>query len=271
MSNVNGESGVTPTESQTTGTVENLSRGSREAPETSAAHATDRSEKSRCRTSDMHVSGESDSFIVPQKPANNGSGSLSAESVEGRRLTEENARQSLLDRTQSRSSDETSSDIRSRGLLGVRVAAQIDKKQKFTNLLCHITIDLLRVSFFDLKKHAAAGVDGETWRDYALNYEQQIVDLHGRIHRGSYRAKPSLRTYIPKPDGRKRPLGIAALEDKIVQQVVRTILECIYEQEFLGFSYGFRPGRSCHQALDALSVGIRFIRLFGGISKCLTA
>ena len=102
MSNVNGESGVTPTEPETTGTVGNFPHGSRETPETSAAHATDRSEKARCRTSDMHVSGESDSFIVPQKPANNGSGSLSAESVEGRRLTEENARQSLLDRTQSR-------------------------------------------------------------------------------------------------------------------------------------------------------------------------
>ena len=257
MSNVNGESGVTPTESETTRTVENLSRGSRETPAISVSSMeADRSEKARGLKSDMHVAGESDSSIVPEKPANKDSLPLSAERVEGRGLTEENTGQSLLDRTQSRNSDEQSLETRSRGLLGVRAAAQNDKKQRFTNLLCHITIDLLRASFFDLKKQAAAGVDGETWRDYEMNYEQRIADLHGRIHRGSYRAKPSLRTYIPKPDGRKRPLGIAALEDKIVQQAARTILECIYEQDFLGFSYGFRPGRGCHQALDALSVGI---------------
>ena len=107
-----------------------------------------------------------------------------------------------------------------------------------------------------MKKQAAPGVDGETWRDYAVDFERRIDDLHGRIHRGAYRAKPSKRTYIPKPDGRMRPLGIAALEDKIVQQAVRTVLECIYEQDFLGFSYGFRPGRSQHRALDALYVGI---------------
>ncbi len=149
-----------------------------------------------------------------------GPGALLAEWVEGRGLTEENTGQSLLERTQSRTADEKSPEARSRGMLGVRAAAQNDKTQKFTNLLCHITIDLLRASFFDLKRQAAAGVDGETWRDYEMDCEQRIVDLHGRIHRGSYRAKPSLRTYIPKPDGRKRPLGIPALEDKIVQQAV---------------------------------------------------
>jgi group II intron reverse transcriptase/maturase len=145
---------------------------------------------------------------------------------------------------------------RSRGLSGVRAAAQKDRKQKFTALTHHLTPELLRASFFDLKKHAAAGVDAQTWQDYATDFERRIDDLHGRIHRGAYRAKPSRRTYIPKGDGKQRPLGIAALEDKIVQQATRTVLECIYEQDFLGFSYGFRPQRSPHRALDALHVGI---------------
>ncbi|MGI8980411.1 MAG: reverse transcriptase domain-containing protein, partial [Pirellulaceae bacterium] len=141
-------------------------------------------------------------------------------------------------------------------MLGVREAAQKDKKLKFTSLLHHLTPELLRASFFDLKKQAAPGVDDETWHDYARDFERRIDDLHGRIHRGAYRAKPSKRTYIPKADGKMRPLGIAALEDKIVQQAARTVLECIYEQDFLGFSYGFRPGRSPHRALDALYVGV---------------
>jgi hypothetical protein len=138
--------------------------------------------------------------------------------MEGRGLTKENIEQSLLDRTQSRSSDGTPFVPRSRGLLGVRDAAQKDKKLTFTSVLHHITPELLRASFFALKKHAAPGIDGETWRDYAVELEQRIDDLHGRTHRGAYRAKPSKRRYIPRPDGRMRPLGIAALEDKIVQQ-----------------------------------------------------
>jgi len=141
-------------------------------------------------------------------------------------------------------------------LLGVRTAAQQDKKLRFTNLLHHLTPELLRASFFELKKQAAPGVDEQTWHDYAVDFERRIDDLYTRIHRGAYRAKPSKRTYIPKPDGQMRPLGIAALEDKIVQQATRTALECIYEQDFLGFSYGFRPGRSPHHALDALYEGI---------------
>jgi group II intron reverse transcriptase/maturase len=204
----------------------------------------------------MDVIGESDSFIVPEKPANKGGVPQPAELVEGRELTKENAEQSLLDRTQSRKVDGTPFEARSRGLLGVREAARMGRKQKFTSLMHHITPDLLRASFFELKKQAAPGIDGERWGDYAIEFEQRIEDLHERIHRGAYRAKPSKRTYIPKPDGRMRPLGIAALEDKIVQQAARTVLECIYEQDFLGFSYGFRPGRSSHQALDALFVGI---------------
>lgn len=259
MSNVNGEFDDTPTESETTGTVGNFSHGSRETPAPSASPMeADRSEKARGHKPDMHGAGESDSPIVPRKPANKGGVPPPAESAEGRGLTEENTGQSLLDRTQSRNSDPGSPGFvpRSRGLLGVREAAQKDRKLRFTSLLHHLTPELLRASFFDLKKHAAPGVDDETWHDYARDFEQRIDDLHGRIHRGAYRAKPSKRTYIPKADGKLRPLGIAALEDKIVQQAARTVLECIYEQDFLGFSYGFRPGRSQHRALDALYVGI---------------
>jgi group II intron reverse transcriptase/maturase len=216
----------------------------------------DRSEKARGHNLDMHVTGESHSSIVPKKPANKGRGPQPAELVEGRGLTKENTEQSLLDRTQSRESDGKPFEARSRGLLGVRQAARKDKKQKFTSLVHHITGELLRASFFELKKQAAPGIDGETWRDYAMECERRINDLHGRIHRGAYRAKPSKRSYIPKLDGGMRSLGIAALEDKIVQQAARTVLECIYEQDFLGFSYGYRPGRGSHHALDALFVGI---------------
>ena len=257
MSNASGEFDVTPTESETTSTAGNFPHGSREIPAASVAPmAADRSAKARCQAADMHVAGKSDSSIVPGKPANNGGVPAPAESAEGRGLTKENTEQSLLARTQSRNSNGIPFVPRSRGLLGVREAARRDKKLRFTSLLHHITPELLRASFFELKKKAAPGIDGQTWRDYAEDFERRIDDLHGRIHRGAYRAKPSKRSYIPKPDGRMRPLGIAALEDKIVQQAARTVLECIYEQDFLGFSYGFRPGRSQHRALDALFVGI---------------
>jgi len=251
-----GESDVTPTESETTGTVGNFPHGSRETPETSVfSMEADRSEKARGHNSDMDVTGESHSSIVPKKPVNKGRVPRPAELVEGRELTKENTEQLLLDRTQSRETDGKPFVARSRGLLGVRQAARKDRRLKFTSLLHHITEELLRVSFFELKKQAAPGIDGETWQEYAIDVERRIKDLHGRIHRGAYRAKPSKRSYIPKVDGGMRPLGIAALEDKIVQQAARTVLECIYEQDFLGFSYGYRPGRGCHQALDALFVG----------------
>jgi group II intron reverse transcriptase/maturase len=123
-------------------------------------------------------------------------------------------------------------------------------------LLHHVTVDLLRVSYTSLKRQAAPGVDGVTWQQYGEGLEERLADLHDRVHRGAYRAQPSRRTYIDKADGRKRPLGIAALEDKVVQQAVGTVLSQIYEEDFLGFSYGFRPGRSQHNALDALSVGL---------------
>jgi len=136
------------------------------------------------------------------------------------------------------------------------VAAR-QKDAKFTALLHHVTIDRLRAAFLSIKRKAAAGVDGVTWQHYATDLESNLQDLHARVHRGAYRAKPSRRVYIPKADGRQRPLGIAALEDKIVQRAVIEVLNAIYEVDFLGFSYGFRPGRNQHQALDALAVGIQ--------------
>lgn len=257
MSHDKGELDITPTGSQNTGTVGYFSHGSREIPGTSVASmATDRSAKARCHTADVHVSGKSDSVIVPEKQANKTGHPTVAESVEGRTLTKENAGQLLPDRTQSLTTSAEALRPGSRGLPGLRARAQKDKKEKFTNLFSHLTVDLLRASFFALKKTAASGVDEQTWHGYAEGFEQRIIDLHGRIHRGAYRALPSKRTYIPKGDGTMRKLGIAALEDKIVQQAACTVLACIYEQEFMGFSYGFRPERSQHRALDALSVGI---------------
>ena len=145
----------------------------------------------------------------------------------------------------------------SQGLAGVRKAAKERKQERFTTLLHHLTTGLLRHSYYALKRNAAPGVDGVRWQEYEEGLENRLSDLKDRIHRGAYRAQPSRRVYIPKADGRERPLGIAALEDKIVQQAVVTILNEIYEVDFQGFSYGFRPGRGPHQALDALNVGIQ--------------
>ena len=149
----------------------------------------------------------------------------------------------------------------SQGLDGVRQAARKRKQERFTALLHHLSVGLLRESFYALKRQASPGVDGVTWQEYETGLEDRLVDLHNRVHRGAYRAQPSRRVYIPKADGRQRPLGIAALEDKIVQQAVVTILNQIYEVDFKGFSYGFRPGRSPHQALDALTAGIQWKRV----------
>jgi len=172
-----------------------------------------------------------------------------AENEEGRPLIKENTLQPYTRPTQSGASV-------SQGLAGVRKAARARKEMKFTALLHHLTVDLLRESFYALKRNAAPGVDGTRWQEYATGLESRLVDLHNRVHRGAYQVKPSRRVYIEKSDGRQRPLGVAALEDKIVQQAVATILNQIYEEDFLGFSYGFRPGRSQHQALDALSVAL---------------
>jgi len=199
----------------------------------------------------MNASRKSDEPVVPTTLANKDAADASAEPVEERGSTERNAEQAASRRTPSREKRE------SRGLTGVREAARKDSTLKFTALLHHVSVDCLTEAFYDLKKTAAVGVDGVTWAEYERNVEDNIADLHGRVHRGAYRAKPSLRQWIPKPDGRQRPLGIASLEDKIVQQAVAWVLQSIYEQDFLGFSYGFRPGRSQHKALDALSVAIR--------------
>ncbi len=143
----------------------------------------------------------------------------------------------------------------------MREVARRDKRARFTALLHHVTVARLREGFFALKRDAAPGVDGVTWQEYREGLEERLVDLHARVHRDSYRARPSRRTYISKPDGRERPLGIALLEDKIVQRAVGEVLSAIYEEDFLGFSYGFRPGRSQHDALDALWVGLMHQRV----------
>ena len=200
------------------------------------------------RTAHVHVFEESDSGIVPMNHSNK-SGKPPAESEEGRPLIKENTHQSSTHSTQSETRV-------SQGLAGVRRAARERKEMKFTALLHHLTVALLRDSFYALKRKAAPGVDGVTWQEYETGLDDRLADLHSRVHRGAYRAQPSRRVYIPKPDGRQRPLGVAALEDKIVQQAVVTILNQIYEEDFRGFSYGFRPRRSQHQALDALYVAI---------------
>jgi len=159
-------------------------------------------------------------------------------------------------RTQTRESTYIEPKSVSQGLKRVREAARWDASLRFTNLLHHITEQLLREAYEALNPKAAPGVDEVTWAEYGEGLENRLKDLHGRVHRGSYKAQPSLRTYIPKTDGRMRPIGIASLEDKIVQQAVVWVLQAIYEEDFLGFSYGFRPGRSQHNALDAVWVAI---------------
>ena len=139
----------------------------------------------------------------------------------------------------------------------VRRVAKQDKDARFTALLHHVDVDRLREAFWALNPKAATGVDGVTWQDYGEDLEANLRDLHARVHRGAYRARPSRRVYIPKADGRQRPLGVAALEDKVLQRAVVEVLNGIYEEDFLGFSHGFRPGRSPHHALDALATGIR--------------
>lgn len=203
----------------------------------------------------MNARRKSDESIVPRRPANNDAAEASAESAEGRDSPKRNADQGHLPRTQSRTLSKSS------GLGGVREAARRNKNMKFTALLHHIDYDCLREAFMNLKRNAATGVDGVTWNAYAQNLEDNLDDLLGRIHRGAYRPKPVRRSRIPKPDGRERLLGITALEDKIVQQAVRWVLEAIYEQDFRGFSYGFRRRRSQQHALDALYVGLTSKRM----------
>jgi group II intron reverse transcriptase/maturase len=182
------------------------------------------------------------------KPTNK-AGQPDAEPAEPRAGAEENVGRQRTPRAQNR-------ERVTQALDRVRQAARQRKEERFTALLHHVNPDSLRAAFFALRRDAAAGVDGMTWGEYEAELEPRLADLHGRVHRGAYRPQPSRRTYIPKADGRQRPLAIAALEDKIVQGATVMVLNAIYEEEFLGFSYGFRPGRGPHDALDALMVGI---------------
>jgi len=198
---------------------------------------------------DMNADRESHDRVVPAKCPNKGGSSSPAEGMEGSRSTKENTGQVTASQIQSWGNVLD-------GLRRVREAAKKDKRLQCTALLHHVSVALLSNSFYALKREAAPGVDGLTWQEYETDLDKRLEDLHSRVHRGTYRALPSKRAYIHKQDGRQRPLGIAALEDKIVQHAVGRVLNQIYEEDFLGFSYGFRPGRSTQEALDALWVGI---------------
>jgi RNA-directed DNA polymerase len=196
----------------------------------------------------MYEPEKSDSVVVAVKQANKTERSV-AEPVEPRTGTKGNANQQSTRRAQDRESV-------SQALERVRLAARRGKKEKFTSLLHHVDPEMLRTSFYALKRAAAPGIDGMTWDTYEQGLDRRIEDLHARVQSGAYRALPSRRSYIPKEDGTRRPLAVTALEDKIVQRAVAAVLSEIYEEDFLGFSYGFRPGRGQHDALDALCVGI---------------
>jgi len=197
----------------------------------------------------MNGDEKSDNVVVPLKQTNK-TGETAAESVEERTLAKGNTPQPITDRTQGRESV-------SAGLEGVRKAARMHKQEKFTALLHHVTIDQLRKSYYALKRQAAPGVDGVTWKRYGGGLEDKLLALYQRLHSGRYRAQPARRVNIPKSDGSERQLSVWCLEDKIVQQALTDVLNAIYEADFLGFSYGFRPGRGQHDALDALCAGIR--------------
>jgi group II intron reverse transcriptase/maturase len=196
----------------------------------------------------MNGHKQSDPAIVAAKSPNK-SAHAEAEATEPRAGAKENTSEQNTLRTLSR-------DRVTHELTRVRERARQKKKEKFTALFHHINPDSLTLAFHALKRKAAAGVDGMTWQEYEQNLDARIEDLHGRVHRGAYRPQPARRTYIPKADGGQRPLAIAALEDKIVQGAAVTVLNAIYEEDFLGFSYGFRPGRGAHDAMDALVMGI---------------
>ena len=197
----------------------------------------------------MNERGKSDRLVVPAKPSNNAALAV-AEVVEGRGLREGNTDSET--RPGRRAGQGVSTDLDR-----VRQAARADKDVRFTALLHHVTVGRLRDCYRALRRAAAAGVDDVTWGEYGVDLEANLRDLHDRVHRGAYRALPTRRVFIPKPDGRLRPLGIAALEDKILQRAIVEVLNAVYEQDFVGFSYGFRPGRSPHAALDALAVGFK--------------
>ena len=223
----------------------------------------------------MDDQGKSHSSIVPGKSPNK---AQAAEGAEGRGLAKGKTLEQNTLRTQGRGGGTirrtlggheagnsgngqgeiptSCGDSVQRALERIREAAK-DKTKRFTALYHHVySVELLRKSYFNLKREAIPGIDGETWRHYGEQLDEHLHDLSGRLKRGAYRARPARRAYIPKTDGRKRPIGIMVLEDKIVQRAVTEVLNAIYEEDFLGFSYGFRPGRSAHQALDILSAGL---------------
>ena len=237
-----------PTRSETLCMSGSFSHGSSEISSVSGALWPDGIGKVNDRNPIIYADEKSDTPIVPKKLPNKGVSP--AEAMEGRSVAKGNANESPAPWTLSR---DTSA---STGLEGVREAARRNRQCRFTSLLHHVTPALLVKSFYALRKQAAAGVDGVTWQDYESRLYGRVPELHREIHTGAYRAQASRRVHIPKADGNMRPLGIAALEDKIVQQAVATVLNAIYEQDFLGFSYGFRQGRGQHDALDALSEGI---------------
>ena len=198
----------------------------------------------------MDEQGKSDNSVLPKKSPNNGLRE-SAEAVEGRGLAKGNLLEQNTHRTQSRVSAPSA-------LERVRQAAKGDRRQRLTALMHHVYApEMLEFCYYSVNRGAAAGIDGETWQHYGEKLAENLQELSERLKRGAYRAKPVKRVQIPKPDGRLRPIGLPALEDKIVQRAVAEVLNAVYEQEFLGFSYGFRPGRSPHRALDALYVAIR--------------
>src|SRR5437773_2349693 len=206
----------------------------RETPSPTVSEGRSPAGEGESRTSGMHSSGESDGAVVPMKPSNKATGQApeAAERVEGRASTKENVQQA-------RAVPAQHGAAASQGLKGVRKVAKERKQERFTTLLHHLTVNLLRDSYYVLKREAAPGVDGVRWAEYEDGLEPRLKSLHERVHRGNYRAQASRRIYMQKPDGRQRP-----------------ILNAIYEEDLRGFSYGFRPGRSPHKALDALSVGI---------------
>jgi RNA-directed DNA polymerase len=249
-----GESASDPARSQTSGTYGNSTRENREIPWLPYEYGSEgRAGKVNDRNPAMNGQGKSDNSIIPTKLPNK-AGQPAAEVVEGRGLTKENAGQKNTRRTQCRESVPNA-------LERIREAAIRNKEQRFNALFHHVTEERLKQAFLKIKRNAAPGTDGVTWEQCEADLDRNVKDLHARLQRGAYRAKPSRRAYIPKADGRQRPLGIAALEDKIVQRAVTEVLNAIYEVDFLGFSYGFRPGRRAHVALDALAIGIRFKKI----------
>ena len=248
---VRRESLLDPARSETPSTHRSSMHGTWEIPPQSSADRLDLSGNATGDEPGGNGGGKSDDGVVLGKQPN---GAQAAEAVEGRPSTKRNALWAAAVRTQSRVSA-------SPGLQRVREAAKRDKRVRFTALLHHLTLQRLRESFYALKRDAAPGVDGVGWKEYRQTLDSRLDALHATIHRGSYRARPVRRTYIPKADGTQRPLGVAALEDKIVQHALVTVLNAIYESDFVGFSYGFRPGRNQHEALDAVFVAIERRRI----------